>query len=1141
MLGFFRKYEKTFFLVVFAPAVLSLGISGVMVSVFTNAARESQEYKVFFKDVDDDEVGFGANTNPDDVLTKYAWEQKAEQAKIMVSDAEVADAIAKSVNQDQAILARKVEELMTSRGLKKGTPEWNKSYFTTYFEVRGSTELSEKDYKKFLEDRKMKAVDFEKRVRNQLRFARLTSTASDLAYITPEQLYASYQEQHHARTLEAIMIKGEDYMPSKDNLDMKKVEGFYRRNLSQYVIEAEAKVHVLMYPFADAKKGIKAATDAEMKAFYKANPGYYNDATGKQKKYEAVAAQIKSDIFNERLEMKVLESLDKAHAVLAKSGQVSDMAVIHSSTPTLIHKVTDLMNVKTLQEKHKELAGEPLEIWFNKLLVHRPSDPLLGEKAGYIFWLRDMKPRTYPKFKDVKDQVVKDYLYSPKFDMEAHFNKNKTKFRTEEKFKVETLVVRYEGLAKLMKDKDIDEGDVKDYYDDHKADYKGKKFEEVRKDVLKAYKLSKAKDQIEEVFDALSSKVKKLKKKNKAVDLEGFDSDNEIPYYRAMEIQERELTRKEITDDKILEGFTTQVTNATNVKKISAVQTLADDSGKFLYFVEEVIKPEIPAFKDVKEKVRQDLLKERGFKLAKEFANELYKELEGLTGDRLTNFLKKRKLSTRVFKPVKKTDSELEDIKNANGYISDLFSFKPEGPFSKKVENQDKLRIDILRCKSRQDAPADEFSAKREDLRKDKLREARGKISNLWTRKLMQAARSIKGEHIDYARELFTGGKDQKIKSIEIRQLAFKPDPKTIELELVAAAKKKMAEASLALREGIEFGKVALTHSEDIGTRTIDGDLGEKRRGGLIDPYGASFEEAVFSLSRQGAGKISDLLVSKVGVHIVRIDEVGLPGGAIRLSHIMMKTSPKFRTLSPETLQKAKDITKKKVEAVFKRLQTESFARVLQDYKGKDGISYELGTPLKLDYMSPFQIAVSNVNIKEFPRAIEHDGAYHLVLASDDSGRSAAQGEDARNYRYLSLTHAAFDKTEKAEKLRQELIKFQQNYENQGEKSEAPWGEVTRQLKKLARKRSNAPTKKKGGVLGTYKVDRRVLPYGKKWMTEVFALAAKDKGSSRVALIEDTDYGYHIVEVVEVTEVKATDIDPYAQFELSVIRNCDWK
>lgn len=1141
MLGFFRKYEKTFFLVVFAPAVLSLGISGVMVASIQSAAQDHEDYRVFFEDVDHDKVGVGVINNPDDTLTKYAWELKADQAKIMVSDAEVADYIAKTINQDQQVIQRKLKEALTAKGLKERSPEWNKAYFSTYLEIMQSKDLSAKDYEKFLADRKMKAADFEKRVRNQLRITRLGSTASDLAYITPEQIYASYQEKHHSRVLEAIMIEGEDHMPTKDNLDMKKVETFYKMNLKEYVIQPKAKVHVLMYPYATAKKGIKAATDAEMKAFYKANPGYYNNKKGKQKEFKAVAAQIKSDIYNERLQMKVLESLDRAHGLLTKNRQVADMAVIHSSTPTLVHKVTDVMNVKDLQAKHKELAGEPLEAWFSNLIVHRPSDPILGEKAGYIFWLRDVTPLTYPKFKDVKAQVIKDYLYSPVFDMSLHFKKNKTKFRTDEKFKVETLVVSYERLAKLIKDKSIEEGELTDWFDSHKDDYKGKKFAEVRKDVLQAYKFSKAKDQIDETFDAIAKKIRGLKKKGQSVDLEGFEGDPEIPHYRAMDIQERTLTRKELGEDKILDGFTTQVTATTNLKKVSAVQPMTNDSGKFLYFVEEVIKSEIPKFEDVKEEVRQDLLKERGFKFAKEYAAKLVTELEGLTGDRLTKLLKDRKIKTKTFDAVKKSDTELEGIKNASAYISDLFSFKPDGPFSKKQENQEKLRVDLLRCASRVDAPADEFSAKREDLRKDMLSNARRAISNRWTRKLVQSARSIKGEHIDYARNLFTGGKDQKITGIEIRQLAFKPDPKTIEIELVAAAKEKMGEAAVALREGTEFGKVALAYSEDIGTRTIDGDLGEKRRGDLTETYGATFEEAVFQLSRQGSGKISDLLVSKQGVHIVRIDEVGLPMGAIRLSHIMMKTSPKFRKLSATTLAKAKALTKAKVDAIYKRLQTESFARVLQDYKGKDGISYERGTPLKLDYMSPFQIAVSNININEYPRAIEQDGAYHIILASDDSGKSAGQGEDARNFRYLSLTHASFDKADKAEKLRQSLIKFQQNYENQGEKSEAPWGEVVRELKKRARKSSNAPTKLKGGVLGTYKVDRRILPYGKDWMNKVFALAAKDKGSSRIALIEDSDYGYHIVEIVDVTEVKPTDIDPHAQFELSVIRNCDWK
>src|SRR5437870_4943986 len=47
MLAFFRKYEKTFFLIVFLPAIIGMGVTSVIVTALTDKDRGGFNGKVF--------------------------------------------------------------------------------------------------------------------------------------------------------------------------------------------------------------------------------------------------------------------------------------------------------------------------------------------------------------------------------------------------------------------------------------------------------------------------------------------------------------------------------------------------------------------------------------------------------------------------------------------------------------------------------------------------------------------------------------------------------------------------------------------------------------------------------------------------------------------------------------------------------------------------------------------------------------------------------------------------------------------------------------------------------------------------------------------------------------------------------------
>jgi parvulin-like peptidyl-prolyl isomerase len=97
------------------------------------------------------------------------------------------------------------------------------------------------------------------------------------------------------------------------------------------------------------------------------------------------------------------------------------------------------------------------------------------------------------------------------------------------------------------------------------------------------------------------------------------------------------------------------------------------------------------------------------------------------------------------------------------------------------------------------------------------------------------------------------------------QHIMFKVDPKA-SAEQSEAAAKKAGEVKARLDKGADFAEMAKQYSDDKPTSQRGGEAGYIVRGQMIK----EFEDAVFSLP---VGKVSDVVRTKIGYHIIRVEE----------------------------------------------------------------------------------------------------------------------------------------------------------------------------------------------------------------------------------------------------------------------------
>jgi hypothetical protein len=139
MLAFFRKYEKTFFLIVFLPAIIGMGVTSVIVTVLTQKSENSPgrcfdepiplhdwlsvtgpRAKMFNREDQEKRYEF------------YAETKAAERAGVRVPEAKLGEKIKEEIGRYMA--SRRAEERLRDEGIDTRTEEGRRKMIAYYMQ-----------------------------------------------------------------------------------------------------------------------------------------------------------------------------------------------------------------------------------------------------------------------------------------------------------------------------------------------------------------------------------------------------------------------------------------------------------------------------------------------------------------------------------------------------------------------------------------------------------------------------------------------------------------------------------------------------------------------------------------------------------------------------------------------------------------------------------------------------------------------------------------------------------------------------------------------------------------------------------------------------------------------------------------------
>lgn len=1141
MLAFFRKYEKTFLLVIFAPALITMGITGVMLEVLRSDPGNEIAGQIFGEPVtvrDFQLFKQQLSAGSQGVTDEAAWDfwallRAAERANIDVSDAELGDEIRDKYRWRLA--QYQAEKEVRAKGLdpfrdEAARQEMQKILFEKL--GQGAAEFDLDLYKEMLQkEMGMGARRYEELERRQAKVTRLTDTVRMMGTVSVDEIWDKFQEEHHLRVAEVVSIPAGEFAPdlaatdsnSKAFISAEQVKAHYKAHEQDYDEPRRVDVE---YVAADLGALKLALTGEETRGYYEAH------------KHEFVASvQSGQPVYKELDDVRpsiedklALEKADEALDLVAtkvsqarKAGGTIDLKAIaeaasQESGVKLEQGTTGYQSRDDLSV-HALLSGFAAGNWLDRVEdTDQISDVLAGDKAWFLLRARGIRPARTPRYEEVEAKVREDYAQGSKAERRRWFESHRGALQRPERLDVEYITALDEKFG-----------------GDHQ----------------------KAKEILEQVL----AKAAGLERGFRLSQLEGMPS---VEGSINLSVDKVEKTGvKELKEHPALGREATSI--SLGVKgELSRAQERLDGKGWVAWRLTQKHAPTIPALEEVQDEIASKIAAERGLDRAEVWVHEhVQPKLEHKTGDALKKALDELHLTPQRTPAFARTATTLEGFPEAGRIVGEAFAStsQVDGPYGEPLRDEQGQRVMLVRVVEKQDAPEAEFAGQYFQLRRELLTKERGELGGQVVTRTLLEAKGIDPTHLSYACQLRDGPDGQV--SLELRQIYLPPDRDIIEDWLKGEARKRIEEARQQLASGKSWNAVVSEFSEDEHSRQRGGQLAPVSRGDLRGLYGEDLEQKVWDLPQvDPAAPVSnppEAIESTQGLHLVQRIETRDRQAVFR--HLLIKTDAVSRKLPEEVKKQADAASQKALEKAWERLQAGEPFEAVADQVGDTLDPQARGQKMSIDWTTPFERAAldqpadwelgddhEGQDLAWIPEAVEVGGkdgqaGWHWFACERSRfSRDRSPRSDRVVYHITGTKDAV-------ERARGDMKTWIQEQLSQEDGDRPGFPSILRRFQEIARERSSGPDAAKGGAFGLLRLGNEsgadadaIRPYGDEFLRRI-TITGDGKPTTagyRTGPFRSAS-GWHIVEVTEVTTKPAQDEERRTDVAASLLAGTDWR
>lgn len=1090
MIRFMRTYQKWVFWGVVLFILPSFSITWVMQELVQR--RNAVPAGVLFgEDISQEDYQRIANRiqtfdsmygreNPD---SKRIWEhilmvREADRSGIKASDAEVADA-ARNFYKQVIAYQRASEKLSEMPQL---TREQQMRLLRRYAqEEMPNAVFDETDYLQMFEGRSMASAEFELTLREMLRVQRLQQLVQASAKPKPSELYDRYQNENHTRRAQYLAFNAKDFAVSKDNLDDEDIAAFYAEQKARFAEPLLVSIQyaaVAVSTFADA---VQSPTEAELSERYNATKERYRlDAStnpdlaipGVEAQYrplQEVSAEISLELTAERL-----RKAARVDAAAVRTGVLSSVEA--GAELDLAQAVTATYIVKTTEKvKPEELVDDPIIAdWsllttIDRLAPGSLSEVYVNDTHACFYRVVTKREARTPPLEEIRTQVVAAFLNPPADELRRFFDDNSADYIERARVSVEVISVQLKQFARGI-DPELDG-------EDRHAALLAKAAERLATIAQQTGELDdegNVKD-LESVALEIGADHKKLTVQASGTDLPAN--------YRVPELEAALLSADEAK------------------RGLSETLETTDGEGAFAFRILGRTPERTPAFEDVEDRVRADVLASRGLARAMREGERFVEDL----GATSSEFALKAKAENRALETtalLSRSDKP-ESLGDASStFVSQLFGQSTVGTVFGPIEDKQSKRVLVVRYTTKQPAPAEGFASKHAELAKTYGFFSGYELQRRWHLNTRLQARGVGDNVLDELHELHYG--ERGLVQIEAAQIYIAADVETIDSLIATRAAQRAERLHARIAAGaIAFEIAARKYSEDDASRRKGGRLGLSSE--------ASFPAGLVKFANEATlGQLTGPVKTDQGYHLLRVDKRDDKGSQCR--HILFRSqrgldaNGKPRMIPTVILDQAMAKAETRAQELRQRLADgESFEDLAKAESDDPGTA----TKQNFRHDSSFVRAVFAAPTRQMSEVLTLENRPCILLVELASTASEFD-EDTSDPRVVRAIFGTGDAgAAQLAAVRTNLLAMREEINQERAAGGAePYGQFRALFEEQARGASASETAKLDGLVGLVRPATEVDRWGSSFRETLYSLKPGDV-SGVVQCLE----GFHIVKV----------------------------